>query len=475
MFGLFDMGLPVFASLPRELNANVQMLDLAFVIDTTGSMEGTLDRQKVHIADMVNLLSQKVPSYRIAIVSYRDFQQDCEDPDYPEATRVDLGFSSNLDEIRAAINTLTAGGGCDDEEAVLSGINRALNLNWRNGAAKAMIVIGDAPPKLDNNNKEPYTGLTLGDIVARSIALDPVQVNVIDLGALMNDVLEGLVNGTGGQVVAGGDVVESIFMVINATTSQPFAWLGSAYVGMVGEPLLFDASGSYDPNGVGILSFEWDFDGDGNFDYNSTEPFANHTYMKEFNGTAIVRVTSPSGSALGSARVDINAQGYVIDPTLQPCDLDADGNSIFINATAGEYLNCLVTEPIVVNELEKRKRQIVPAPKLTGRALKCKKLCTTRCFRKRVKNPRACVNTFVKRNCKFIPKKTAQRKTKMIQRACYVSGTCSGTVCVDGTCAPPGRCCLENWCPSEAMCVAAGSCCPGETRCMGRCSKGCGA
>ncbi|MEW6441951.1 MAG: PKD domain-containing protein [bacterium] len=69
----------------------------------------------------------------------------------------------------------------------------------------------------------------------------------------------------------------------------PVAEAGGPYAGVIGSPVLFDASGSHDPDGE-IVRYEWDWDGDGVFDDQSASPAAQHTWNAEFTGTVTLRV-----------------------------------------------------------------------------------------------------------------------------------------------------------------------------------------
>lgn len=61
--------------------------------------------------------------------------------------------------------------------------------------------------------------------------------------------------------------------------------------------VFFSAVGSHDPDGE-IVLFEWDFEGDGEFDWNSTENgTTEHSYEKEGVYNATLRVTDDNNSS----------------------------------------------------------------------------------------------------------------------------------------------------------------------------------
>ena len=130
---------------------------------------------------------------------------------------------------------------------------------------------------------------------------------------------------------------------INNSDNGPYAWPGQAYAGKIGREIEFDASGSYDPTGTALYSYEWDFDADGVFDLKTTEKTATHTYDSAFNDLVILRVTGKSGTATATVRTVINEQGYVSQGDEHPCPLDENGYSIIINEKRDTFLNCTPT------------------------------------------------------------------------------------------------------------------------------------
>lgn len=148
----------------QELNFQVGD-DLVLIIDSTGSMGDDIENVKKETNKIVDEVARTSKSYRVAIVHYND----------PDAGVV-LPFSSSTTAIKAAISGLTATGGGDFPEHVYSGINTALLLPWRSGAARISITMGDAPPK----DPEPGTGLTqakieeLANAIAVIVNTDPI-------------------------------------------------------------------------------------------------------------------------------------------------------------------------------------------------------------------------------------------------------------------------------------------------------------
>jgi hypothetical protein len=120
----------------------VAALDLAFVVDTTGSMSSLIagaQRQMITMLD--ELLRVAAVDLRLGVVEYRDHV-----PQDPLTYRVHA-FTGDLDAARRTINGLAATGGGDGPESVLDGIWAACqDLAWRRHARRIAVLVGDSPP-----------------------------------------------------------------------------------------------------------------------------------------------------------------------------------------------------------------------------------------------------------------------------------------------------------------------------------------
>ena len=120
----------------------VQELDLVFVIDTTASMTPVLTQLTRSMASLVRILEQLVPSVRIGVVAYRDY-----DAEPPLLRTLPLtGTRGGLDEILSFVASLRVSrvSSGDLQEAVYLGIATAASLPFRPSARQALVVIGDA-------------------------------------------------------------------------------------------------------------------------------------------------------------------------------------------------------------------------------------------------------------------------------------------------------------------------------------------
>jgi hypothetical protein len=123
----------------------VAELDLVFVVDTTASMGPVLREIARSMTSIVRILESLVPSVRIGVVAYRDW--DAEPPvtstlpltSTHELPRI-LGFVSSLRESRI--------GSYPIQEEVRLGLYTAIALPLRPSARQAIVVIGDAAAHL---------------------------------------------------------------------------------------------------------------------------------------------------------------------------------------------------------------------------------------------------------------------------------------------------------------------------------------
>ena len=114
----------------------------------------------------------------------------------------------------------------------------------------------------------------------------------------------------------------------------PVADAGGPYEGIVGQPITFDASASYDPDGE-IVWYAWDFDGDGKYEATAS-PTCEHTWQSEFSGTVALLVTDNDGmSATDSAWVEVTGVERTMSMELASCaDLhvyDPKGRHLGVN------------------------------------------------------------------------------------------------------------------------------------------------
>ena len=122
-------------------------------------MGGEIGAVKEYVSNLADAIGGVSASYRMALVDYKD---DCDS----YQSRVDVDFTSDVPTFKEGVSNLYADGGGDAAESVYSGLNTALDLDWRDGVRRSIFIIGDAPGK----DPEPVTGFTQSDIVDKAIA-----------------------------------------------------------------------------------------------------------------------------------------------------------------------------------------------------------------------------------------------------------------------------------------------------------------
>jgi hypothetical protein len=104
-------------------------------------------------------------------------------------------------------------------------------------------------------------------------------------------------------------------IIISATGNQPpqAAFFMSPVSAHVNDPITFDASASFDPDGR-IVSYEWDFNGDGVFDQKTTDPTVTYSYATTGNKNVTLRVTD-DGGATGRATQTVTISELAVTVT----------------------------------------------------------------------------------------------------------------------------------------------------------------
>jgi hypothetical protein len=146
-------------------------IEVAFVLDTTGSMSGLIDGAKRKIWQIANQLAsgKPTPDIRIGLVGYRD-RGDA------YVTRV-RDLTPDLDAIYAELQAYQADGGGDGPESVNQALHEArTKLSWSHDANvyRAIFLVGDAPPHMDYAQDVAYAQ-TVRSARAQGIVVNTVQ------------------------------------------------------------------------------------------------------------------------------------------------------------------------------------------------------------------------------------------------------------------------------------------------------------
>lgn len=147
-------------------------IEVAFVLDTTGSMGGLIEGAKRKIWSIATTIADSHPDadIRMGLVAYRDIGDD-----YVTQTH---DLTTDIQDLYASLLAVEARGGGDWPESVNEALDVAVNkLRWTPGneARRIVFLVGDAPPHMDyaQDTKYPATlavakqkGITVNAVLA---------------------------------------------------------------------------------------------------------------------------------------------------------------------------------------------------------------------------------------------------------------------------------------------------------------------
>ncbi len=115
-------------------------LDVALVVDATGSMQQVLKELTERMTVLTRTLQRLVPVARVGVVAFRDR----DDEEYVTRT---ADLTRNSAQVKAFLAGLRAAGGGDWEDGVKEGLESAIgSLAWSPNAKKVVILVGSSPP-----------------------------------------------------------------------------------------------------------------------------------------------------------------------------------------------------------------------------------------------------------------------------------------------------------------------------------------
>lgn len=159
---------------PGGVAARPDDLDLAFVVDATGSMGDEIRYLQAEIEHIASRVAESHPEVttRFALIVYRDLGDDY-------VTRV-FNFNS-LASFKTNLNAQASGGGGDYPEAAEIAMEKAMTgLSWRDGNVTRLVFhVADAPPH--DQNFVPFlttaraarkAGIRIFPVAASGVALE---------------------------------------------------------------------------------------------------------------------------------------------------------------------------------------------------------------------------------------------------------------------------------------------------------------
>jgi uncharacterized protein YegL/post-segregation antitoxin (ccd killing protein) len=169
------VALPILAMFMGTAQAAISQepdrVEVAFVLDTTGSMGDLIDGAKKKIWSIASTIVETNPDADVsmALVAYRDVGDD-----YVLQT---TPLSEDIQGMYGKLVRLEAGGGGDTPESVNAALNEAVKkLQWTSGdhVKRIVFLVGDAPPHMDYQQERQYPEI-LKDANNSDIIVNAVQ------------------------------------------------------------------------------------------------------------------------------------------------------------------------------------------------------------------------------------------------------------------------------------------------------------
>jgi len=144
---------------PNDLD--IPLIEVVFLLDSTGSMGDEILSVKSHIQNIVEdtMSGNPRPNVRIGIVTYRDHSPEDETYIYKM-----FDLTTDICQVMDDLRDINAMGGGDGPEAVADGLHVAVHDMDSGDAMKVIFLIGDAPPHgLEGNGDSSFKqGCPLG-------------------------------------------------------------------------------------------------------------------------------------------------------------------------------------------------------------------------------------------------------------------------------------------------------------------------
>jgi Mg-chelatase subunit ChlD len=151
--------IPMVYVLAEEANETTEIIrqkpriEVAFVLDTTGSMSGLINAAKEKIWSIANTLAmtEPAPQIKMGLVGYRDRGD--------EYVTKHLALTDDLDAVYEFLIGFSANGGGDGPESVNQALYEAVTeMNWSTDdeTYKVIFLVGDYPPHMDYDNDVKY-------------------------------------------------------------------------------------------------------------------------------------------------------------------------------------------------------------------------------------------------------------------------------------------------------------------------------
>lgn len=276
--------------------------DVMYVIATTKGMQFPLANIKPRADQIVDATRALADDVQIGLVQYQANTATKICPIKTVKTEVNLtndtsSFIQVINGLAAQCNTRP---GDDTNGALLEAIS---GQSWRDDAHKLIFLLSDVvgePPvaSADVINAAVTAGINIHSLIRADNPISPSE----------KPFFQPFSDDTGGQAIY---MVENsgqsypvmdkhLLPFLTSLPGLPIVQLAPTKSTQPGQPVTFNAGGSYDPDGT-IVSYDWDFNNDGVTDSTTSQPTSTYIYAVEYEATARVKVMSSDGGTASTA------------------------------------------------------------------------------------------------------------------------------------------------------------------------------
>ncbi len=159
----------------NESNNKEKKIDIAFMVDATGSMGDEIDYLKEELTDVISKVKRnnQGTTINMGAVFYRDKGEDY-------VTKIS-DFSTDIDDTIGFIKEQSAEAGGDFPEAVETALSKSINdLEWsENATSRILFLVLDAPPHYDDQIISEIHNL-IAEASKKGIRIIPITASGID-------------------------------------------------------------------------------------------------------------------------------------------------------------------------------------------------------------------------------------------------------------------------------------------------------
>lgn len=301
------------SSAAQEIGEDRGDMDTAFVIDASSPLTTQIDQVRAAIATATDKVATRTRSARFALaVTEAD-----------GGRRVVQPFTADTAAFLDAVAKLDPGQAATEPAGI-----PAASLEWRSGVRHTTLVIGGEGSAEGSRAKGLVPQIDAGP-TTQVLALGTAPATSRQESGNREAETSSL------TVKDAAELENAAAAALDTLLEAPVATIQGPYTAMTGEDVELDARGSH-AFGSQVTRYEWDFDGDGNYDETTTTGSTTHTYLDPVdNGFVKVRVTDGNGrQSTASAKLDITKDGDTVPDDFDNCptvsnpqqeDLDHNG------------------------------------------------------------------------------------------------------------------------------------------------------